>query len=471
MKFLFTIIFFFLSSSLLADEDSLTKRESDFLKNTPEIRCVTTNTWAPFNIKGDNKEVVGVSIDYWNLISKNIGIKMKDCKVLSSFTEVLNAIKTKQADITLSTAQTKDRLQYAIFSKPYASFPIVIATSDKVDFISNVSELNGKKVAVGKGFTSAILMQNAYKNIDYIEVKNIDAALLLLETGKVYAVVDILPVLVYTISKNGYTNIKISGKTKFVFNLQMMVRKDYPELVSIINHETDEIPKERVNAILKNWFDVMYTKQVDYTILIYIGILFIVIIAFWVYREIVLKKFNKSLANLLKLVEEKNALLEKLSITDKLTGLHNRVKLDEMLESNFDMFLRYENVFSVIILDIDDFKKVNDKFGHLIGDEVLKDFATILRTNIRATDILGRWGGEEFMIISPKTDTVGASKLAHLLKEKLSHHTFEEVGRVTASFGVSQIDATKTIKDVLSDADSALYNAKSLGKNQVVCSL
>lgn len=473
MKFLLNGVILFLSifSYLFADQASLTQKELNFLKNTPEIRCVTTDSWAPFNIQGKDKNVVGISIDFWDIIVKEVGINTKKCKALDSFTEVLDAIKMKKADITLSTSASKDRLEYALFTKSYASFPIVIATNNKVGFIADTAELNGKKVAVGKGFTSAMYLQNGYKDIDYVEVKNISEALLLLEAGEVYAIVEVLPVLAYMIKKNGYSDIKISGKTEFMFDVQMMVRKDYPELVSIINHEIGEISQEKRNEILNKWFSVEYTEKIYYEILFYLGSILLLALLFGYYREVTFKKYNKQLSSVLIQLEDKNILLEKLSITDKLTGLNNRAKLDEMLELNYDMFLRYKNIFSIILLDIDDFKNVNDGYGHLIGDEVLKIFAKILGENIRTTDILGRWGGEEFMIISPKTDTVGASKLAHILKEKISEHVFEDIGKITASFGVAQIDDGDTMEEVVAAADVALYSAKSSGKNRVVCSL
>jgi len=472
LKFLLniTFLFLFLFSYIHADKASFTKEELDFAKNTPEIRCVTTNTWEPFNKKGKDKDVIGISIDFWNIIVKNAGLNAKECKVLDTFEEVLNAVKRKEADIILATSVSKDGLEYALFSKPYASFPIVIATNSNEGFITDTSELNGKKVAVGKGFTSTKYLENSYKDINYIEVKDIDKALLLLEAGEVYAVVEVLPVLAYHIKKNGYSNIKISGKTEFIFDVQMMVRKDYPALVSIINHEMDEITKEKKEEILNQWFSVEYIK-INYTGLFYLGAMLFLMVLFWIYREVILKKYNKNLNNLLAQLEEKNLLLEKLSITDKLTGLNNRVKLDEMLALNFDMFLRYENIFSIILLDIDDFKKINDEFGHLAGDEVLKVFAKILSKNIRTTDILGRWGGEEFMIISPETDTVGASKLAHILKEKIDVHVFKDIGKITGSFGVAQIDNGETMKEVVAAADKALYSAKNSGKDRVVCSL
>lgn len=195
----------------------------------------------------------------------------------------------------------------------------------------------------------------------------------------------------------------------------------------------------------------------------------IMIVFFGIYREISQRKHKKNMRSLLAEVEEKNALLKRLSVTDKLTGLHNRIKIDETLKNNLEMFKRYENVFSVMIIDIDHFKKVNDNFGHPIGDSVLKDFAKILKENARITDTIGRWGGEEFMIIASETDSTGAIKFATSLKKAISEYDFEKVGHITASFGVTQIVVGDDIEDVIQRADLALYSAKDTGRNKVVC--
>jgi len=473
MKILKFIIlsFVFISTTLNADYDSLTPDERSFLERTTEIKCVTTDTWAPFNISRKDGSLVGISIDYWDIISKEINLNGAKCQVLDTFEEVLDAIKTKKADITLSTSITKDRLEYAIFTEPYDSFPIVIATRDNINFISNTQALIGKKVAVGKGFTSAKYMQNKYKNIDYVEVKNIDEALILLASGEVYAVVEVLPVLAYLISNSGYTNIKISGKTEFMFDVRMMVRKDYPELVSVINHEIDEISKVQRDKILEGWFSVEYTAKVNYEFIGYLIIIILLIIIFWIMRERGVRSYNQKLNELLRKLENQNELLKKQSITDTLTGLYNRFKIDEVLSSNVDMAKRYDQEFSVILLDIDKFKDVNDEYGHLVGDEVLKEFAKIIKNNIRKTDIVGRWGGEEFMIISSKTDSVGCFKLANNLKNKINENVFGEIGTITASYGVAQYEIEDSMESLVAKADKALYNAKESGRNMIVCNI
>lgn len=159
--------------------------------------------------------------------------------------------------------------------------------------------------------------------------------------------------------------------------------------------------------------------------------------------------------------------IEELSITDKLTSLFNRQKIDSALIQEFNRVARYGDSLSIIMVDIDKFKNVNDTYGHQAGDRVLTDVATILKTNVRSTDLPGRWGGEEFLILCPETDGEGARLLAEKIRNCIAEHNFSEVGHLTASFGVSTHRSSDTQEDLIRRADEALYTAKEKGRNRV----
>jgi len=177
-----------------------------------------------------------------------------------------------------------------------------------------------------------------------------------------------------------------------------------------------------------------------------------------------LEKFNNKLEEEVKKQTEKLTLL---SITDKLTGIYNRVKLDDDLDTNFNYYQEHKEIFSVIILDIDLFKKVNDTYGHQVGDEILKEVTAVIKTLIRSTDTLGRWGGEEFMLICPKTTIDGAYQLAQNIRAAVEIYKFARVTNLSISAGVCEIQESKDIHHLISCADKALYRAKNLGRNRV----
>ena len=166
-------------------------------------------------------------------------------------------------------------------------------------------------------------------------------------------------------------------------------------------------------------------------------------------------------------LQQANLELTRLSATDALTQVYNRLKLDAVLSEELARALRYQSRFSVILLDIDHFKKVNDTYGHLVGDVVLVRVAGLLMENIRQSDTLGRWGGEEFLLVLPETDLDKASLLAEKLRQAISEEVFPAVGHKTASFGVAAFEAGDTVSALVERADEALYEAKHAGRDQV----
>ena len=178
----------------------------------------------------------------------------------------------------------------------------------------------------------------------------------------------------------------------------------------------------------------------------------------------VLENFNSELEAQ---VKEKTKKLEILAKTDKLTGIFNRVKLDDDLELNYNYFKEFGENFSVIIIDIDKFKDVNDTHGHQVGDIILQELSGILRETIRSTDMLGRWGGEEFLVICPKSDIKNCFNLAQKLRGKIESYDFSRVHNITISSGVCDIESAKDIDTMVNYADMALYDAKRAGRNRV----
>ena len=167
------------------------------------------------------------------------------------------------------------------------------------------------------------------------------------------------------------------------------------------------------------------------------------------------------------LLLEKNRQLERLAVTDQLTGLYNRLRLDQTLEEERLRHVRYASHFCVLLLDVDKFKSVNDSFGHAVGDQVLVGIAAVLRAGVREVDVLGRWGGEEFMVICPQTSIEGALVLADKLRVEIQAVDFPLVGRKSASFGVAMFRSGETLPETIARADAALYRAKQDGRNRV----
>ncbi|MEC4803965.1 MAG: GGDEF domain-containing protein [Jaaginema sp. PMC 1079.18] len=158
---------------------------------------------------------------------------------------------------------------------------------------------------------------------------------------------------------------------------------------------------------------------------------------------------------------------QKFAATDVLTGINNRRTILAFLEQAISSDNQAQKNTAVCLLDLDYFKAVNDTYGHDIGDFVLMETAQILQQNIRPGDCVGRWGGEEFIIVLPATSLVEAQPLIEELRYQIAHHTFKSVNRVTGSFGLAISQPQDTVKTLTKNADVALYKAKHFGRNRV----
>lgn len=178
-------------------------------------------------------------------------------------------------------------------------------------------------------------------------------------------------------------------------------------------------------------------------------------------------------AKLLETTIADNRRLEVLAHTDPLTAVLNRRALTERLGSELERAKRYESMVSLLLIDLDHFKRVNDSYGHLVGDDVLSDIGSILLHAVRSVDLVARYGGEEFVIVLPETGPVGATAFAERVRELIECQPFANAGgedlRLTASIGVSVYPSADldTAEDLLARADQALYRAKAEGRNLV----
>jgi diguanylate cyclase (GGDEF)-like protein/PAS domain S-box-containing protein len=169
-------------------------------------------------------------------------------------------------------------------------------------------------------------------------------------------------------------------------------------------------------------------------------------------------------------VERQNRELALLCITDQLTGLYNRRKLDEVIQTECHLAERHHRPVAMILADLDHFKRINDTFGHQIGDKVLQQVAALMQRTVRETDVVGRWGGEEFMVVCRGSDLDDAGILADRLRLAIQRHRFDPAGRNTCSFGIARFDSALGIDSMVRQADSALYQAKAAGRNRVIVS-
>jgi diguanylate cyclase (GGDEF)-like protein len=184
-----------------------------------------------------------------------------------------------------------------------------------------------------------------------------------------------------------------------------------------------------------------------------------------------MKEYQDELSEINLMLQNKNIEYENIASTDALTGLYTRHKFFQLYLSSYTSMVQRHNYMSLILVDIDYFKKVNDVYGHNAGDKTLVQVAHTLLKILRNVDVVCRWGGEEFLIMLPTADMEHAIFIAQKLRVSIEELSIDVVGNVTASFGVSQVREGEEMQDAIDRADKALYLAKDSGRNCVKCEM
>lgn len=236
-----------------------TESERRFI-DTTEVKTATTTNWMPFSfVDPGTGAAAGISHEFWQKIVEAAGLR-QTITAFDSFAEEVDSLRARTQDVIYSAGLTEERQEFALFSEPYASFPLVFATSKDENYISSPDALSGKTVAVGRNFTAHRMMVAAHPTIRYLLVDDVLSGLQAVSKGDAYAFVDVMPVVAHSINTFGYTNLKISGDTGLTYDLRVMVRKDYPDLVSITNKIISLISEEEKKSVIEKWIHVEYQR-------------------------------------------------------------------------------------------------------------------------------------------------------------------------------------------------------------------
>lgn len=454
----FFLVFLFNTSELLA-VSSIQPEVAQFLADKQKITMCVDPDWMPYEAIDDRDQHIGMAADFIKELELILEIPIELYPTLS-WAESMTAVEMRRCDILSLANETADRKLFLNFTRPYITSAVVIVAREEVVFVDGLSALRGKTLGLVKGYSYETWVRANYPDIDVVYVNSAEDALKKVSNGQVDAMIDPVFVVYQLIQELGLSNLKIVGQTELKNRLSIAVRSDEPLLLDAFQSGLDAISLERKNEILQRWHTVRVELGFDYTILWRAIPVVLAVILLFFYHSYRTSHFNRILA-------EKNAQLERISKQDYLTQVFNRVMLDEKLSSEASRAARYGRAFSLIFMDLDYFKRVNDQFGHQVGDQVLKDFASVVNSSIRETDLFGRWGGEEFLLLCPETNLEDAALLAEKLRLAIQQQRLPDDASITASFGVAQLLLGETVEQLVKRADDALYLAKNKGRNQV----
>jgi len=454
-----------LQGSLLPREQKLIKK---YNQKYGGVRLSCGSNWFPVDFLDANNAHKGIAVDIFSSIDQKQEISFVFRKT-ENFKDNLAAVEKGKADVIPALVPTPELKQKFSFTKPYLSLPLVVATSRKEIFIKDLSSLKNKQIGyVDRGMLSSVLSKK-YPNLSFTATDSVRKGLQRIQKEKDYAFIGTVPTITYAIQKHDFYDIKISGTLQEKLPIAAAVKKGDTTLLNVVQKGLSSIPLSKRESILNNWISIRLEENVDYTVvwLVTGGALFIISIVILWTRKVYL--FNSQLSEAYQLLEQKNQELENLSITDKLTGLFNRSKIEAELKKEQMRFDRLGTTFSIIIFDIDWFKSINDTYGHTTGDKALQDVADLIKNRVRKTDIAGRWGGEEFIVICPGTGTKGAETVAEDIRKNIQDHSFGLETGVTISAGISTYtDQLRNIEELVNSADMNMYRAKE--HKNCVCS-
>lgn len=199
-----------------------------------------------------------------------------------------------------------------------------------------------------------------------------------------------------------------------------------------------------------------------------IGVIYFIRRIFLLKKEIDIKnRRERELIEINSLLDARGRELEELTKTDPLTGAFNRQGVKDIIKQGLNEWRYNKKPLSLIMIDLDHFKTINDTYGHAKGDQVLTELSVLVKGTIRSSDLFARWGGEEFVLVCLDTMEVDAAKIAENLRNKIESHNFDGIS-ITGSFGVATLEENESVEQLFMRADNALYRAKEQGRNRVI---
>ncbi|MFV5212985.1 diguanylate cyclase [Azonexus caeni] len=431
----------------------LTATEQAYLAAMPIVRMCVDPDWAPFEQIDERGRHVGIAADLIQQVARRTGLKIM-LYPTRTWEESLAASKAGRCQIMSFLNRTPERERWLDFTAPIFVDPNMIIAREDHPFVGDVRWLRDESVALPRGTMVEEHLRRDYPNLRIVLTESEPEAMTLVSERKADFTVRSLIVAAHAIRKQGLFNLKIAGQVPELGNqLRIGVIKSEPALRDILDKGVATLSAADREQIVNRHVSITVQNGTDYRLvwqLLAGGLVIALIGAFWMRK---LSRLNRELA--------------RLSVTDRLTGIYNRMKLDEALAAEIQRCRRYDQALAIVLLDIDHFKRINDTYGHQAGDRALIDIARLLSEGSRETDVVGRWGGEEFMIVLPHTDLAGAGRLAEKMRTTIAAHEFSGIGQQTASFGVAAYRIDDQPNDLVARADAALYEAKHAGRNRV----
>lgn len=438
---------------LCAHSAGLSAAQKDYIKKHGAVRVCVDPDWYPFEMLNENGGHVGIAADLLRLAAKKAGVELKIVRT-SDWDESLRFAQSGRCEVLSFLNSTNERETWLNFTRPIFTDVNVFVTREEHRYIPDPSELSGETIVFPVGTAMEELIRRDYPELRVITCESERDAFQMVSGKKADMTMRSLIMAAYTIKEEGLFNLKISGQLPDYTNqLRIGVIKSEPALAEILDFGVGGITNAERQEIVNRYIYIKAETGTDYEL---VGIIaaafavFAILTGFWI---VSIRRLNRKLV--------------RISQVDGLTQISNRTRLDAVFGQELDRARRYGRELSILLLDIDYFKRINDEFGHLTGDSVLKDFVKAASAGIRTADYIGRWGGEEFLVICPETGSESAQVIAERIRIAVKNTMFATGKEHTVSIGVTSYRGGDTADSMLMRADTAMYCAKDGGRDRV----
>ena len=436
----------------------LSESERAYLNaHSPLSLCVDPDWW-PFEVIDFNGQHAGIAADLLALVAQRQGLQFK-LHPTRTWEESLAASQAGQCRLMSFLNRTPERERWLVFTEPLLTDPNVLITREEHPFIADLGQLKGATIALPRGTAMMERLRTDYPQLQFIGTDSETEALQMVSERRADLTLRSLIVAAHTIKHNGWFNLKIAGQVPGYDNqLRMGVLKSETTLRDLLNKGIATLTaQDRARAVDRHVaINVVSKVGLDHAVvrwlLALLALLGVVAVTslLWMRR-----------------LQQLNAQLRTLSQTDALTGLLNRHGLEGSFALDVERAQRFGRPLSVLMFDIDHFKRINDSQGHLMGDKVLAELGRLMQSLVRQVDTVCRWGGEEFVVICHETSAEQAVQQAERLLQQVRTHAFPHQGPLTVSAGVATVRAGDSVDSLLARADEALNRAKRGGRDCV----
>ncbi|MBV1787890.1 ABC transporter substrate-binding protein [Marinobacterium sp. D7] len=430
-------------------ELALSPAQRHYLRSLDPVRLCSSTEWEPLQWMSD-EQPMGLVVDYVEHIFAHLGLEHRFV-ASDSWSAARSMLGGKRCDLIagiMPVVPSGDPLHY---SRPFITIPIVAAVKEGAD-ISQPRRLS-QPIGVLRQHDLDRLLLRRYPELKVLRVDSVSDGLAMVLRGELSAFVDTRLSLEQAIASSALSGLRLDASLSDSFDLEFAAHSRQAPLIRLLDLALADLGQDERDRIRARWEPVTLKKGVDEAVVRNVLIAIAVLALLAGYRFYLVSATNRRLARMAR--------------EDGLTGISNRRHLAEQIDTAVELAERSGIPLTLIFFDIDDFKRVNDRFGHAAGDEVLRKVVDTVLDHIRRIDSFGRWGGEEFLVLLQDTDIEGGQRLAEKLRQAIADEVDIGGERISCSFGVAQLRSGEGAEPLISRADSALYQAKSRGKNRV----